>query len=191
VAGRLLGNIHEGFDSMLSQIEYAPVAIVSLGYRKPDVDRSLDGFGFLVPRSAGLRVLGTVWNSSLFPNRAPEGHALLTSFVGGATDPHAASFCQDELVALVHSEISPLLTIRQPPLFSNVQICKKALPQYNIGHGDRMDALEKLRLETPNLWLVGNYLYGPSIGACVGQALDVAEQISQRQSGAKDAPEGQ
>jgi len=74
---------------VLGGIEYASVVVVSLGYRRQDVGRSLDGFGFLVPRSSGLGVLGSVWNSSLFPERAPVGHVLLTSFVGGARDPGA------------------------------------------------------------------------------------------------------
>src|SRR6266851_1057246 len=73
VAGRLLKEVNADFETLLGGIEYAPVAVVSLGYRRADVGHSLGGFGFLVPRSSGLRVQGTVWNSSLFPGRAPEG----------------------------------------------------------------------------------------------------------------------
>src|SRR5258708_30343427 len=87
------------------------LAVVSLSYRKQDIGHELEGFGFLVPRSAGLRVLGSVWNSSLFPGRAPEGHALLTSFVGGTTDPAAAKLQPEELVALVHLDISAPLSM--------------------------------------------------------------------------------
>ena len=89
VTGRLLGQLDPSFEALLTSVEYAAVAVVSLGYPKKHVGHSLDGFGFLVPRSAGLRVLGTVWNSSLFPGRAPDGYALLTTFVGGATDAAA------------------------------------------------------------------------------------------------------
>ena len=91
VAGKLLGPLDEEFEKQLGGIEYAGVAVVSLGYRKKDVSHALEGFGFLVPRSSGLNDLGTVWNSSLFPGRAPEGEALLTSFVGGATNPGCAA----------------------------------------------------------------------------------------------------
>src|SRR5262249_9115899 len=87
VAASLLGNLVPAAANALTQIEYAPVALVSLGYRRADVRDSLNGFGFLVPRSAGLKILGTVWNSSLFPNRAPSDQVQLTSFLGGATDP--------------------------------------------------------------------------------------------------------
>jgi oxygen-dependent protoporphyrinogen oxidase len=177
VAGNLLAQLDPSFESLLSPIEYAAVAVVSLAYRKSDVGHSLDGFGFLVPRSAGLRVLGTVWNSSLFPGRAPEGHALLTSFVGGATDPSAAKLNQQELASLVHREISPILSIKTDPVFSNVTIWPRALPQYNLGHGDRLSAISQRLSNFKGLKLVGNYLRGPAIGSCVEQALAIAEEI--------------
>jgi oxygen-dependent protoporphyrinogen oxidase len=158
-------------------MDYSPVAVVSLGYRISDLGHSLDGFGFLVPRSSGLRVLGTVWNSSLFPSRAPEGHALLTSFVGGATDPSVASLPPKILTSLVHSEISPILAIAAEPVFSNVTFWPRALPQYNLGHGDRLAAVAKLLRKHPGIWLVGNYLKGPAIGSCVEQALSIADEV--------------
>ena len=173
----LLRTAHSEIASALASIEYAPVAVVSLGYAKLAVGHSLDGFGFLIPRSEKLRTLGTVWNSSLFPLRAPEGNALLTSFIGGATDPQAVSLAADELAALVHKEIAPLLQIRQAPTFSNVTLYPGALPQYNLGHSQRVAALQKLSIEFPGLWLAGNYLHGPAIGACVEQALSVANEI--------------
>ncbi len=176
----LLATVSPAFESVVATIDYAPVAVVSLGYREPDVGRSLDGFGFLVPRSAGLRVLGTVWNSSLFPGRAPEGFALLTSFVGGSTDPQAGTLKPDEIVSLVHREISPLLRIKQLPAFSNVTVYQRALPQYNLGHSERIEALKSLSAKFPGLWLAGNYLRGPSIGACVEQALSIAAKIRSR-----------
>jgi oxygen-dependent protoporphyrinogen oxidase len=173
----LLRTVDPAFESVLSGIDYAPVAIVSLGYRKTDMAHNLDGFGFLVPRSAGLQTLGTVWNSSLFPNRAPEGQVLLTSFVGGATNPQAVALPAEELAALVHCEIAPLLAIRQSPVFSNVEFYQRAIPQYNLGHADRIAKLMNLRQKHLNLWLAGNYLRGPAIGACVDQALQVAEEV--------------
>lgn len=180
VTGRLLSRLDSSFETLLSSIDYAPVAVVSLGYRKKDVGHSLDGFGFLVPRSARLRVLGSVWNSSLFPGRAPAGNALLTSFVGGATDPAAAMLEPQELVSLIHGEISPLLCITGEPVFSNITIWPRALPQYNLGHAGCLARIEQLRAQFPGLWLVGNYLRGPAIGSCVDQALAVAEQVRVR-----------
>jgi oxygen-dependent protoporphyrinogen oxidase len=177
VAGTLLRDVNAAFEPVMAGIEYAPVAVVSLGYRREDVAHSLEGFGFLGPRSSGLQVLGTVWNSSLFPGRSPAGHVLLTSFVGGATNPGAASLSSQELCDLVHREIVPLLQIRAAPVFSHVQVYRRALPQYNIGHTDRLRALERLRAELPGLFFVGNYLRGPAIGNCVELAMSTAEAL--------------
>jgi oxygen-dependent protoporphyrinogen oxidase len=177
VTGKLLAQLDPSFESLLATIEYAAVSVVSLGYHKNDIGHSLEGFGFLVPRSAGLRLLGTVWNSSLFPGRAPEGHALLTSFVGGATDPSAANLNQQELATLVHREISPLLSLKSDPVFSNVTIWPRALPQYNLGHADRLSTISQRLTDLKGIKLVGNYLRGPAIGSCVEQALAVAEEV--------------
>jgi oxygen-dependent protoporphyrinogen oxidase len=183
VAGRLLGSMEPQLDALLSGIEYAPIAVVSLGYASSSVQRSLDGFGFLVPRSAGLRVLGTVWNSSLFVGRAPEGHILVTSFVGGATDRAAVELPSNELAALVHREIAPLLAIQGEPTFSNVRTYSRALPQYNLGHGERLAAIDELLAKSPNVSLTGNFLSGPAIGNCVEHARGVAERLVARISG--------
>jgi oxygen-dependent protoporphyrinogen oxidase len=177
IAADLLKNAPEPIESRLSEIAFAPIAVVSLGYRKESVEHSLDGFGFLIPRSEGLRTLGTVWNSSLFPNRAPTGNVLLTSFVGGATDPEAVSLPAEDIIALAHRELARLLSIRQPPVFSNVQYYERALPQYNLGHLDRAQSPSEYGFRCSNLWLTGNYLRGPAIGACIEQALTVAEEI--------------
>jgi protoporphyrinogen/coproporphyrinogen III oxidase len=181
-AAELLRQIGAGFESALQGIPYAPVAVVSLGYRMNAVGNTLDGFGFLVPRSAGLEILGSVWNSSLFPNRAPDGEVLLTSFVGGATNPQVVTRSAEDLTALVHREIAPLLDIREGPVFSSVNIYRRAIPQYNLGHCERLSALEAVRAKYPGLWIVGNYLLGPAIGACVEQALAVAGEIAKRVS---------
>jgi len=178
MAGVLLRDVNAAFEPVLGGIEYAPVAVVSLGYRREDIVHSLKGFGFLAPRSSGLRVLGCVWNSSLFPERAPAGHVLLTSFIGGATDPSAASLSAVELAELVHRELAPLLQIRAAPVFSHAQVYRHALPQYNIGHSERLIALQRLRAELPGLFFVGNYLRGPAIGNCVDLAMQVAGDIT-------------
>lgn len=180
VAARLLRDVSAELSSALAGVEYAPVAVVSLGYANPTVGRELDGFGFLIPRSAGLRTLGTVWNSSLFPERAPTGHALVTSFVGGATDPEAVALSEGELSELVHRELTPILKLSTGPAFASVTNYPQALPQYNLGHAERVARVEKTLAAFPGLFLAGNYLRGPAIGACVEQALAVAEAIAAR-----------
>ncbi len=148
--------------------------------RRAAVRNSLDGFGFLAPRSSGLRILGTVWNSSLFSGRAPEGQVLLTSFVGGATNPQATSLSTEELVSAVHQELAPLLGISQEPVFSSVWVYERAIPQFNTGHAEKIKHLNDLQAKHPNLWLAGNYLRGPSLGACIEEALTVAQQAGKK-----------
>lgn len=179
-AAQLLRDVDAQFDSVLKQFEYAPVAVVSTGYARAAVRHSLDGFGFLAPRSSGLRILGTVWNSSLFPSRAPERQVLLTSFVGGATDPQAISLNTEELITAVHQELAPLLGISKEPSFSSVWIYERAIPQFNMGHAEKVKLLHELQANHPNVWLVGNYLRGPSLGACIEQALTVAQQAGKK-----------
>lgn len=161
----------------LDKISYAPVAVVSLTYKQQQVAQSLKGFGFLAPRSSGLRTLGSVWNSSLFALRAPEGHVLLTNFVGGATDPSVTVLSEEELAALVHREIAPILKITGVPEKARTTRYSQAIPQYNLGHLDRLQQIQDAIAQVPHLHLIGNYWKGPAIGTCVEQALAVAEEI--------------
>lgn len=164
----------------LNQIEYARVAVVSLGYPKSAIARSLDGFGFLIPRSEKIRTLGTVWNSSLFPDRAPADHVLLTSFAGGATDPGITELPPEEISSLVHGELARILKVQSAPTFSNVTVYSRALPQYNLGHTERVAAIRALTAKFPDIFPTGNYVSGPAIGSCVENALSVAEAVLAR-----------
>ena len=176
-SAQMLQDIAPAASGALEKISYAPVGVVSLGYRREQVRHSLDGFGFLVPRSSGRRTLGTVWNSSVFPGRAPEGHVLLTSFVGGATDPTATSLMREELAALVHREIAPILQITGNPAVHRVTPYLKAIPQYDLGHLDLLKTIQDAVARIPGLWIIGNYWKGPSIGACVEHAMAIADTI--------------
>jgi len=180
VAAALLKSIAPSTADALAQINYAPVAVVSLGYRRADVAHSLSGFGFLVPRSAGVKILGTVWSSSLFPNRAPADHVQLTSFLGGATDPDTVSLSDSSLVDLAHRELTPILGLKSRPTISRVTAYEKAIPQYNLGHTARVAAIHADLANVPGLYLAGNYFRGPAIGACIEQAQEVAEIIRMR-----------
>jgi protoporphyrinogen/coproporphyrinogen III oxidase len=176
-AGKLLASLDENFTRLLGGIEYAPVAVVSLGYRQAAISNSLQGFGFLAPRSSRLRVLGCVWNSSLFPGRAPEGSVLLTSFVGGMFDKGACQLLAPELESIVHQELRRILGITEPPIASNVHTWPRAIPQYDLGHHRRTQTLQ-LRIATfPGLALASNYLDGPAVGAVVEGARKVADYV--------------
>jgi protoporphyrinogen/coproporphyrinogen III oxidase len=185
-AARLLAPIAGGFGEILAEIEYVAVAQVLAGYRLEQIARrnassSLAGFGFLVPRAEGLRLLGTVWNSSLFPDCVPRGEAGMasfTSFLGGATDPQICSMNEAEIAAIAHAELASVLGITGAPVAQHVARWERALPQYNIGHARLVRGLEELCARTPGIFLAGNYIAGPSIGACVEQANSVAEAVA-------------
>ncbi|MBZ5662920.1 MAG: protoporphyrinogen oxidase [Acidobacteriia bacterium] len=169
-AGEILKHLSDQFPAAFSRIEYAPVAVVSAGYRRDQIQHPVSGFGFLVPRSEKLRVLGTVWNSSLFPGRCPDGKVSFTSFAGGATDPGLLDLQDEEIVELICGEVAGVLGISGAPAIARLQRYARALPQYNLGHSPNVAALGGLASGVPGLFLAGNYLSGPSIGACVEQA---------------------
>lgn len=178
VAATLLRFVDPSFERTLTKIEYAPVAVVSLSYSRAQIKNPLNGFGFLIPRSQRLRTLGTVWNSSLFPGRAPIDHALLTSFVGGVTDPQAADLSPQQIADLVHQEIAPILEITGAPAFSTVEIYPRAIPQYNLGHADLLAAIEQARAGLSSLHFAGNYWQGPSVGNCIERSSQIADEIA-------------
>ncbi|HXZ20359.1 MAG TPA: protoporphyrinogen oxidase [Candidatus Acidoferrales bacterium] len=159
----------------LARIEYAPVAVVAGSYMTEHLKSPLNGFGFLVPRAERLRILGTVWNSSLFPGRAPGAQSLLTSFVGGMTDPSAGSLPDEPLYQTVESELRRVLGILLAPRIRFAQRWPQAIPQYNLGHAALTTRVLAALSETPGLYLAGNYLEGPAVGACVGVSNRVAE----------------
>jgi len=179
VAGQILQLVSLRFPALLGQIAYAPVGVLSAAYRQSDLAQPLRGFGFLVPRPERLRVLGTIWNSSLFPGRAPEGQVVLTSFIGGATDTAMLDGSDDEIRAVVEREVGGVLGISSPPAAHHLQRWTRAIPQYNLGHAHILAALhEELRL-CPGLFLAGNYLEGPAIGACVALGTRMADEAHQ------------
>lgn len=175
IAGRLVDRVSARLSSLLSGIAYAPVAVVAAGYAAHQVASPPNGFGVLIPRSESMRTLGTVWNSSLFPGRAPQGLFTMTSFAGGATDPGIVDLAEEEIADIVQDETARVLDIGGPPVASRVWRHSKALPQYNLGHAHVVESIRAAAGETPGIFLAGNYLSGPSIGKCLEQGFQTAE----------------
>ncbi len=170
VAAGLLSNLSTHATSALESIPYAGIAVVSLGFRREDVAHSLDGFGFLAPRNEGLRLLGSIWTSSIFPNQAPEGHVLLRTMIGGATDPEAATLSDEALVELATRELSPLLGLKAAPVLTKVFKWTRGIPQYTLGHGTRLKSLDRAEEEFPGLIFAGNAYRGVGVNDCVVSA---------------------
>lgn len=171
VAARLLSN------PLFEEIPYAPVAIVSLGWRRADVGHPLEGFGFLSPRKEGLRVLGCLFPSEIFPGRAPEGHVALAAFVGGRTDPEIVGWEDEEIVSTVVSELRGPLSLTGAPAFSRIRRWPRAIPQYEIGHGRFVERVREIERELPGLRIGGNFVGGISVPDCIKNGTAIAEEI--------------
>jgi protoporphyrinogen/coproporphyrinogen III oxidase len=173
----LLLGILPGAGFPFRDIEYAHVAVVSHGYQRSQIGADLNGFGFLIPRSQKIDTLGTIWNSSLFPGRAPADHVLLTSFIGGACNRNSLLGGPEETAAVVREDLAKILPISGTPVVERVTAYDAAIPQYNLGHTQQLEQIRDSVTKVPGLWLTGNYWTGPSIGACVEHAQSVAESI--------------
>ena len=176
-SSHLIASLSPRLGAILSGIVYAPVAVVAAAYFSRQVAEILHGFGFLVPRKEKFSVLGTIWNSSLFPGRAPLDKVVMTSFLGGATDPDIVAKSREEIASTAHAENSKILGIEGRPITTEVWAYPKALPQYNLGHAHILEDLRDAARETPGLFFSGNYLDGPSIGKCVEQGFSTAEAV--------------
>ncbi|MHB8527176.1 MAG: protoporphyrinogen oxidase [Candidatus Acidiferrales bacterium] len=176
-AARLVDGFAQGLSKTLAGIPYAPIAVVAEGYSREHVGHALNGFGFLVPRKEGLRTLGTIWNSSLFSNRAPEGMVTITSFIGGAMDRKIVDLDEGQIADQVRREIGKVLRITGPPLTRQVWRYAKALPQYNLGHAQRVNAIRSELDQNRGIFIAGNYLEGPSIGNCISQGFRTAKAV--------------
>ncbi|MBI5471148.1 MAG: protoporphyrinogen oxidase, partial [Ignavibacteriae bacterium] len=161
----------------LREIVYPPVAEIFLGFRSSDVARTLDGFGFLVPAKENRQILGTIWSSSLFPQRAPENHVALTSFVGGSRQPELYEKSDAELVAMVTEELRSIMSVSGIPVFSKVIRWQKAIPQYNIGYKKIVDEMERCERENAGLFFCSNFKGGIAVGDCVMNGKKVAEKV--------------
>jgi oxygen-dependent protoporphyrinogen oxidase len=177
IAGRLLAGLSRQACDGLLGVSYAPVAVIAAGYKRQQIGNALNGFGVLIPRKAGLHTLGTVWNSSLFPGRAPKDSATLTSFAGGVTDTEIVSREPSEIGALVEAELEDLLEISGPPVAREIWRHPKALPQYNLGHAHVLENVRGALAGVPGIHLAGNYLSGPAIGNCIEQSNRTAEGV--------------
>ncbi len=178
ISGHMLSDLSPNLAKILEGIAYAPVAVVTLAYKRLQVTNSLIGFGVLFPRKEGFRTLGTVWNSSLFPECAPADSVLLTSFVGGATDSEIVKEDDAKISAIVEKEISGILNIGGAPVEKQIWRHEKGLPQYNLGHSYTLENAKEELKKFPGLFMIGNYWIGPSIGNCV-EASNIAAASAQ------------
>jgi oxygen-dependent protoporphyrinogen oxidase len=176
-AARLLDEATGGASRLFAEIPYAPVAVVSLGWRRDGVGHPLDGFGFLAPRKEGLRVLGCLFPSEIFPGRAPAGHVALAAFAGGRTDPELVDWDDERIIATIIGELRGPLGLTGEPAFRLVRRWPRAIPQYELGHGRFVERAREIERALPGLRIGGNFLSGVSVPDCIKNGTAIAEEI--------------
>ncbi len=164
--------------SMLAGIQYAPVASVVLGFRREDVEHPLDGFGALNPEVERLNSLGTIFSSSLFPNRAPLGQVLLTSYVGGLRAPHLVSKTPDELCKLVMADLKTVLGVNGEPTYRHVFVHRRAIPQYDVGYDRFKSFMNELETNVSGLFFAGHCRDGVSLVDSIVSGHEAAGRIA-------------
>ena len=164
--------------AVFSEIRYPPVASVVLGFRREEVAHPCAGFGMLIPRLAGFKILGTIFSSSLFPNRAPIGHHTFTSYVGGERYPELATLPPEKLYEIVREDLRLLLGVRGQPTFRHCVLYPKAIPQYNVGYGRFKTLMAEAEAKAPGLFLAGHYRDGISLSDSIVSGINVADRVA-------------
>jgi len=174
----ILADLSPGIAEMLRAIPYPPLAVVCLGYSEEKAGHCLDGFGFLVPSRENRGILGVVADSNVFPGRAPQGFVLFRALVGGARSPHLADLPDEPLLDRVRSDMRDILGLDADPDFARIYRHEKAIPQYLVGHADKLVAIDRQLEAFPGLILTGNAFRGVSLNDCVLNADKTAEAIT-------------
>jgi oxygen-dependent protoporphyrinogen oxidase len=172
----MLEELDSGISGVLRQIPYASMTVICFGYERERISHPLDGFGYLIPKKEGRSTLGTLWDSSMFENRAPQGKVLLRSMMGGACFPEYVTLSDDEVTARVRQDLKTTMGIETEPSFVRIFRHPQAIPQYTVGHGKRLDALDERLKSHPGLILTGNSYRGIGLNDCVAAAQRASDE---------------
>lgn len=177
VSASLLRSIDAHLASELDGIPYASSATINLAYKRQDIPHPLDGFGFVVPFIEKRTAIACTFSSVKFGGRAPDGYALLRAFVGGALQPEVMVLTEAELVSRVRDDLRDLLGIQQRPVFTEVSRWDRSMPQYHVGHMDRVGRIQERAAFLPGLALAGNSYSGLGIPDCIRSGESAAEKL--------------
>jgi protoporphyrinogen/coproporphyrinogen III oxidase len=176
-AAPLLQLLSKETANTLSSIYYPPVISIFLGVKREDIRCKLDGFGFLIPSKEKRKILGCLWNSCLFGNRAPAGMVALNAFVGGARQPELTGLNDEQIIQITLGELESIMQFSGKPVYLNITRWHKSIPQYEIGYQQKMDILAQFEKFNQGIVLAGNYRGGISVGDCVKNANEIAESV--------------
>jgi oxygen-dependent protoporphyrinogen oxidase len=169
-AAALLRSLDHTLAELLERMPVAPLAVMALGFHDRDVAHVERGFGFLVPTRERLGILGTMFDSWLFPERAPHDRVLWRCLIGGARDRGAIDLDDDALVQRATAALGKLLQVRAAPVMTGVVRHVEGIPQYALGHLQRMTQIDELLARHPGLVLAGHAYRGTGVNACIREA---------------------
>jgi oxygen-dependent protoporphyrinogen oxidase len=174
----MLADVDPALADRIAEIPYNRVAVVGLGYRRSDVLSRLDGFGFIAPQRTRRDLLGVQWCSSIYPDRAPDGLVLLRALCGGWHRPEVVDWEEERLVSAVHAELQRVMGVTAAPVFRRVVRWPRAIPQYHIGHLDRLAWIDARLGQHPGLFLGGNAYRGVALNDCTEQGDEIARAVA-------------
>jgi oxygen-dependent protoporphyrinogen oxidase len=177
-AAKLLEQRDPPLASALAAIEYAGCAIFSMGFKRSQIAHPLNGFGIVVPNIERRRIIAASFASQKFPGRAPDKAALIRVFMGGALQPELLQLDDAELRQVALQELSELLGITGAPILTDIARWPRSMPQYHVGHLDRVAHVERLTARHPTLALAGNAYHGVGIPQCIASAESAAKRIA-------------
>jgi oxygen-dependent protoporphyrinogen oxidase len=177
VASDLLKGIDNEFSSRLLSIPYVSTATVSIAYKKADIMHPLDGFGFVVPKTENRRIMAATWSSVKWSYRAPADMVLIRCFVGGAKQSELVFLNDEEMTEMVKEELSDIMGIDAEPVIVRIYRWKDAMPQYTIGHEERIKDIEEITSRHPGLYLTGSAYRGIGISDTVREAESTAKKV--------------
>jgi oxygen-dependent protoporphyrinogen oxidase len=178
VAAELIKDRDENLARLLSEVNYPQVAVVVLGFRSEQIKQTLDGFGFLIPSGERRPILGTLFHSAVFPERSPDGHQLLMTFVGGVrTGSRLDEKTDEELKTLVCEQLAEILGAGGEPDFFHIKRWKRAIPQYRVGYEEVTAAAAEFEKANRGIYFCSNFYRGISISDCVKNAFETADNI--------------
>lgn len=177
-AGAMLSNIASETASLLVQIPYSSLAVVCHGYRVADIGRPVDGFGFVVPHSHHLDILGSIWTSVIFPEQAPDGYVLFRTMLGGAKNNRIIDIGEEKLAEIAHRQLAGIMKLKNRPSFQKVIIWPDAIPQYVLGHRDRLQKINKGLDAIGGLYLAGNGYTGIGLNDTIKRSYAIIDSIA-------------
>lgn len=178
VTASLLRGIDTGLAALCDTVPYASTATVAFGYRRDQVAHPLNGTGFVVPRVERCALLAGTWVTSKWPGRAPDGHVLLRGFLGGGRDPQRLDRSDQELIAEAREELTALLGISGDPLFARLFRWTRQSPQYEVGHLERVTAIDDRLASISGLYVTGSGFHAIGIPDCIADGRDTATRAA-------------